>query len=115
MIGTFQITGGCFQFLGIPPKGEQTREHRDSVPVHPSFQFLGIPPKGELLWGNRGSYIPLQPFPISRDPPEGGTMVCDDYNRIHYMIRFPISRDPPEGGTRYVYGDWRKYLRVSNF
>jgi len=37
-------------------------------------------------------------FPISRDPPEGGTgclnlTLKDDYT-------FPISRDPPEGGTR---------------
>ena len=37
-------------------------------------------------------------FPISRDPPEGGTL----YRCIKDYIRdmeFPISRDPPEGGT----------------
>ena len=40
-------------------------------------------------------------FPISRDPPEGGTPLhpwlqqtdCDE---------FPISRDPPEGGTHHI-------------
>ena len=37
------------------------------------------------------------PFPISRDPPEGGT-----HNFVHDYLPFgwfPISRDPPEGGT----------------
>ena len=37
-------------------------------------------------------------FPISRDPPEGGTRVSNclfDSSRV----LFPISRDPPEGGT----------------
>jgi len=36
-------------------------------------------------------------FPISRDPPEGGTSRCE---YIRHLARvFPISRDPPEGGT----------------
>ena len=37
---------GSFQFLGIPPKGEQLffGEH-SYLPLR--FQFLGIPPKGE--------------------------------------------------------------------
>ena len=37
------------------------------------FQFLGIPPKGEqeqIIRSERCEYIR---FPISRDPPEGGT------------------------------------------
>ena len=40
------------------------------------------------------------PFPISRDPPEGGTTVV--LSRIPRGLTglFPISRDPPEGGTR---------------
>ena len=63
-----------FQFLGIPPKGErhtggETREHRDSVPA----------------------------FPISRDPPEGGTRTLSAL--MGTISLFPISRDPPEGGT----------------
>ena len=39
----------------------------------PRFQFLGIPPKGEL----NDDYTVVDEngftFPISRDPPEGGT------------------------------------------
>ena len=39
-------------------------------------------------------------FPISRDPPEGGTLsVGWGYTGIEL---FPISRDPPEGGTKVV-------------
>ena len=36
------------------------------------FQFLGIPPKGELDGLTLVGRQPFQ-FPISRDPPEGGT------------------------------------------
>ena len=40
-------------------------------------------------------------FPISRDPPEGGTVVrLSKDERQPPGIQFPISRDPPEGGTR---------------
>ena len=62
-----------FQFLGIPPKGE--RQDLNLFPCDPSqgFQFLGIPPKGEPL--TQFFFYPAQllKFPISRDPPEGGT------------------------------------------
>jgi len=37
-------------------------------------------------------------FPISRDPPEGGT-TNKQYFRSLTLPSFPISRDPPEGGT----------------
>ena len=37
-------------------------------------------------------------FPISRDPPEGGTPRFSVASPRSVM-RFPISRDPPEGGT----------------
>ena len=37
-------------------------------------------------------------FPISRDPPEGGTIIQYQYIP-NPRIKFPISRDPPEGGT----------------
>ena len=53
-------------------------------------------------------------FPISRDPPEGGT------NGIWFRILplvplgFPISRDPPEGGT-FPPGAWTAALRSANF
>ena len=53
-------------------------------------------------------------FPISRDPPEGGTsiVVCV----LQRNITFPISRDPPEGGTlplqrKTTFG----FSKVSNF
>ena len=38
-------------------------------------------------------------FPISRDPPEGGTLFILGLDRAVFMLWFPISRDPPEGGT----------------
>ena len=39
-----------------------------------SFQFLGIPPKGELIRIEvRIIKVFIYLFPISRDPPEGGT------------------------------------------
>ena len=55
-------------------------------------------------------------FPISRDPPEGGTF-CLDSELEQQTLLFPISRDPPEGGTREVCGSsCRAGLhRVSNF
>ena len=37
-------------------------------------------------------------FPISRDPPEGGTIEQVGFQR-NFNTVFPISRDPPEGGT----------------
>ena len=60
------------------------------------FQFLGIPPKGELLTeALPEDYKPA--FPISRDPPEGGTLYIGAF--LPWLREFPISRDPPEGGT----------------
>ena len=38
-------------------------------------------------------------FPISRDPPEGGTWVNYGEFSAQKFMKFPISRDPPEGGT----------------
>ena len=42
------------------------------VSLELGFQFLGIPPKGERDWC---PFVagPTREFPISRDPPEGGT------------------------------------------
>ncbi len=37
-------------------------------------------------------------FPISRDPPEGGTIQLKS-RTVDHKRKFPISRDPPEGGT----------------
>jgi len=45
---TNSITGTSFQFLGIPPKGEQNELDPTYEPTDgEGFQFLGIPPKGE--------------------------------------------------------------------
>jgi hypothetical protein len=38
------------------------------------FQFLGIPPKGELPTEILPTVAWAVLFPISRDPPEGGTL-----------------------------------------
>ena len=38
-----------------------------------SFQFLGIPPKGEQYYPVLQEVENQCKFPISRDPPEGGT------------------------------------------
>ena len=48
--------------------------------------------------GRELEIIDVAVFPISRDPPEGGTW---DWQNSHYnaVPKFPISRDPPEGGT----------------
>ena len=63
---------GGFQFLGIPPKGEPRLYLKHCTIKYIRFQFLGIPPKGEpsLYTGNDSRWFM---FPISRDPPEGGT------------------------------------------
>ena len=39
----------------------------------------------------------FEKFPISRDPPEGGTQLMS--KKYVECSTFPISRDPPEGGT----------------
>ena len=43
------------------------------IKAYASFQFLGIPPKGELPLAALGALCSHGWFPISRDPPEGGT------------------------------------------
>jgi len=69
--------GGCFQFLGIPTKGERRN------PVLPGLDSEG------------------KRFPISRDPHKGGTIFWP-WNEIKVeKDKFPISRDPHKGGTRY--------------
>ena len=86
------------------------------------FQFLGIPPKGELVFHESVLLSWELEFPISRDPPEGGTFtvggpIIGHRPRFQFlgippkgeldlqcrwlrtMPLFPISRNPPEGGT----------------
>ena len=43
--------------------------------------------------------VSIEQFPISRDPPEGGTCAVPEEDLVENL--FPISRDPPEGGTAY--------------
>ena len=65
------------------------------------FPISRDPPEGgtlrEVPQGLVGSIIG---FPISRDPPEGGT--CRYCSLVDLVQLFPISRDPPEGGTTSV-------------
>ena len=54
-------------------------------------------------------------FPISRDPPEGGTFYDLLRSRAPFYYRFPISRDPPEGGTVLLVLSTAALGTVSNF
>ena len=60
-----------------------------------SFQFLGIPPKGEhqaTLALNYANSL----FPISRDPPEGGT-VKQPEQAVNCSGGFQFLGIPPKG------------------
>ena len=89
-----------FQFLGIPPKGEHNQPRQLWYLYTACFQFLGIPLKGERF--SHPSYSDgISGFPISRDPPEGGTVwFLKEVGTLDKLTVFPISRDPPEGGTK---------------
>ena len=86
-----------FQFLGIPPKGELlVRVHKGDA-LRFRFQFLGIPPKGEQPLVVR-VLNDRKCFQFLGIPPKGEHGSKNLYLRHCYM-KFPISRDPPEGGT----------------
>jgi len=61
------------------------------------FPISRDPPEGGTVRRGSHDYPRAQKFPISRDPPEGGTALM----AFAYIFpgKFPISRDPPEGGT----------------
>jgi len=61
------------------------------------FPISRDPPEGGTLESEGFSDSINLVFPISRDPPEGGT-ICPLLLRS-LSLKFPISRDPPEGGT----------------
>ena len=61
------------------------------------FPISRDPPEGGTNCSNVANILATRRFPISRDPPEGGTLHNDRDRRFHN--KFPISRDPPEGGT----------------
>ena len=68
------------------------------------FPISRDPPEGGTIEYVLNPYSNKQvQFPISRDPPEGGTYECS-VSGTKYRRKFPISRDPPEGGT-VVYPD----------
>ena len=54
-------------------------------------------------------------FPISRDPPEGGTGFSLKEAPVDLKTKFPISRDPPEGGTLVFVDNNYVNVNVSNF
>jgi len=65
---------GMFPISRDPPEGGTQLHSPGTVGYNKSFQFLGIPPKGELD-SSVEVIFPAETikFPISRDPPEGGT------------------------------------------
>ena len=56
-----------------PPEGGTSAMLMLSANMNYCFQFLGIPPKGEPYQMVRRWSLHDSGFPISRDPPEGGT------------------------------------------
>ena len=77
MLELLTVDHDLFPISRDPPEGG-TLPPRTVYPAScvASFQFLGIPPKGEQ---------------------EGTPYIC-----ISLDTEFPISRDPPEGGTGFV-------------
>ena len=65
------------------------------------FPISRDPPEGGTTTWTGLSVRWISMFPISRDPPEGGTPMKGEANMKEPVIKFPISRDPPEGGTAY--------------
>ena len=61
------------------------------------FPISRDPPEGGTLHYSRRLGPAGSKFPISRDPPEGGTL--EERVDTPNESTFPISRDPPEGGT----------------
>ena len=77
------------------------------------FPISRDPPEGGTsLFHSGGHWFSV--FPISRDPPEGGTSNFVLITATSKMV-FPISRDPPEGGTYGLNVRHRRLLLVSNF
>ena len=78
------------------------------------FPISRDPPEGGTSFISPTSRSVSSWFPISRDPPEGGTVVIGRYPK--WTTWFPISRDPPEGGTLVEYVTTEGTLsQVSNF
>ena len=61
----------CFQFLGIPPKGERDAQEISLAEALEGFQFLGIPPKGEQHEGKIIALPGYKSFQFLGIPPKG--------------------------------------------
>ena len=94
------LTVWSFQFLGIPPKGERIFLTYYGQQTRVRFQFLGIPPKGERS-GWLGQFQSNLEFPISRDPPEGGTLPLQ-LRTIGVLLCFQFLGIPPKGEHFYL-------------
>ena len=105
-----------FQFLGIPPKGEPSFRTNDILPaLKGGFQFLGIPPKGELVGVEGNGAVAVGGFQFLGIPPKGEPR-SKSLTPLP-LLEFPISRDPPEGGTWRGERDYNDIYStfVSNF
>ena len=79
------------------------------------FPISRDPPEGGTASMRCITTFPTMTFPISRDPPEGGTLSDRSLFDSYCFVVFPISRDPPEGGTSEALGLPRIVSLVSNF
>ena len=106
---------GEFPISRDPPEGGTAFARSSwSSTASSCFQFLGIPPKGERSLSLKEGVMYTM-FPISRDPPEGGTVITWHEGVRDSIVEFPISRDPPEGGTTLHPSCVIDGIPVSNF
>ena len=79
-----------------------------------SFQFLGIPPKGEPIITDV-MYSAGGKFPISRDPPEGGTLHPEEFVCFIRTSGFQFLGIPPKGERGVAECPHYPPNQVSNF
>ena len=91
---------GTFPISRDPPEGGTFPVNCTTSHLDWCFQFLGIPPKGEHALGCKGK-SGFHWFPISRDPPEGGT--CMRIKLLGpWIIRFQFLGIPPKGEPFWI-------------
>ena len=78
---------GSFQFLGIPPKGEQVSQGQLPEGLSFCFQFLGIPPKGEPEDAGLGQ-VEAGGFQFLGIPPKGELKGVDTGRLGVYVSNF---------------------------
>ena len=81
-----RANGGLFPISRDPPEGGTSQRLPDCCPGS-CFQFLGIPPKGEPELRDLSVWA-VKEFPISRDPPEGGTLQT---LFLHLLLQIHVS------------------------